>query len=216
MDFAKRVVYASDSSRGAIMNNQRVTDDCLDILFRNARSHSFWLDRPVSDEQLRQLYDLMKWGPTSANTCPARLLFLRTHAAKERLRPCLDPGNVEKSMTAPVVAVIGMDMEFHLQLGRLFPHNQEAPSWFAGKPAKIEETAFRNGTLQGAYFLLAARAFGLDCGPMSGFNRARLDAEFFPDGKVRSNFLCALGYADHARLFPRSPRLGFDEACRLL
>jgi 3-hydroxypropanoate dehydrogenase len=115
-----------------------------------------------------------------------------------------------------VVAVLGMDMEFHLQLGKLFPHNTEAPSWFAGKPAKIEETAFRNSTLQGAYFLLAARAIGLDCGPMSGFDRARLDAEFFPDGKIRSNFICALGYADHAKLFPRGPRLDFDETCRLL
>lgn len=198
------------------MNKLRVTDDCLDILFRTARSHSFWLDRPVSDEQLREIYDLMKWGPTSANTCPARMLFLRTRAAKERLRPCLDPGNVEKSMTAPVVAVIGMDMEFFLQLGRLFPHNKEAASWYAGKPAKIEETAFRNGSLQGAYFLLAARAVGLDCGPMSGFDRARVDAEFFPDGQVKSNFLCALGYADHSKLFPRNPRLGFEDACRLL
>ena len=198
------------------MNNQRVTDDCLDILFRNGRSHNFWLDRPLSDDQLRELYEIMKWGPTSANTCPVRLLFLRTREAKERLRPCLDPGNVEKSMTAPVVAVLGMDMEFHLQLGKLFPHNTEAPTWFAGKPAKIEETAFRNSTLQGAYFLLAARAIGVDCGPMSGFDRARLDAEFFPEGKIRSNFICALGYADHAKLFPRGPRLDFDEACRLL
>jgi 3-hydroxypropanoate dehydrogenase len=216
MDFGTRLVYASATSRGTHMDNHRVTDDCLDILFRKARSHSFWLDRPVSDGQLREIYGLMKWGPTSANTCPARLLFLRTPEAKERLRPCLDPGNVEKSMTAPVVAVIGMHMEFHHHLGRLFPHNKEAPSWFHGKPAKIEETAFRNGTLQGAYFLLAARAIGLDCGPMSGFDRARVDVEFFPDGKIRSNFLCALGYADHTRLFPRSPRLDFDEVCRLL
>jgi 3-hydroxypropanoate dehydrogenase len=216
MDFNQGVVYASATSRGATMTNQRVTDECLDILFRNGRSHNFWLDRPVSDDQLRELYELMKWGPTSANTCPARLLFLRTREAKERLRPCLDAGNVEKSMSAPVVAVLGMDMEFHLQLGKLFPHNQEAASWFAGKPAKIEETAFRNSTLQGAYFLLAARAIGLDCGPMSGFNRVQLDAEFFPEGTIKSNFICALGYADHAKLFPRGPRLGFDEACRLL
>jgi 3-hydroxypropanoate dehydrogenase len=198
------------------MNNLRVNDECLDTLFRNARSHSFWLDRTVTDAQLRALYELMKWGPTSANTCPARLLFLRSREAKERLRPCLDPGNVEKSMSAPVVAVIAMDLEFHLQLGKLFPHNPDAPAWFAGKPAKIEETAFRNSTLQGAYFLLAARAIGLDCGPMSGFDRTRLDAEFFPEGTVKSNFICALGYADHAKLFPRSPRLDFDEACRLL
>ncbi len=198
------------------MNNTRVTDDCLDILFRNARSHSFWLDMAVGDAKLHELYGIMRWGPTSANTCPARILFLRTREAKERLRPCLDPGNVEKSMTAPVVAVIGMDMEFYSQLGKLFPHNQDAPTWFAGKPDKIRETAFRNGTLQGAYFLIAARAIGLDCGPMSGFDSRKLDAEFFPDGKVKSNFLCAIGYADHDRLFPRNPRLSFDEACRLL
>lgn len=190
-------------------------DESLDILFRSARSHSFWLDKPVGDDVLHKIYDLMKWGPTSANCTPARLVFVRSPQAKERLKPCLDAGNVQKSMTAPVVAIIGMDLEFYEKLPKLFPHNLEARTWFAGKPQSIQETAFRNSSLQGAYFILAARSLGLDCGPMSGFNKQKVEDEFFPDGKIKSNFICALGYGDAARLFPRGPRLAFDEACRI-
>ncbi len=198
------------------MNHHKTLDnEAFDTLFRTARSHSFWRDMPVSDEQLRKLYDLMKWGPTSANCSPARLVFVRSREAKERLKPCLDAGNVDKSMTAPVVAIIGMDLEFYTKLPQLFPHNPDAPSWFAGKTEKIHETAFRNSSLQGAYFMLAARSLGLDCGPMSGFDARKLDAEFFPDGKVKSNFICAIGYGDAAKLFPRGPRLDFNEACRI-
>lgn len=196
------------------MSGQPLSDAALDQLFREARSHNKWLDKPVSEEQIRQIYDLLKWGPTSANSCPARFVFVRSPEAKERLRPCLDEGNVDKAMSAPVVAIIGMDMEFYEKLPKLFPHT-DARSWFVGKPDKIRETAFRNSSLQGAYFIMAARSLGLDCGPMSGFDNARLDAEFFPDGKVKSNFICAIGYGDPSGLYPRGPRLDFAEACRI-
>jgi nitroreductase len=191
-----------------------LSDHALDVLFRKARSHNGWLDKPVSDEQIRQIYDLLKWGPTSANSCPARFVFVKSAAAKEKLKACLDEGNVEKSMTAPVVAIIGMDMEFYEKLPKLFPHT-DARAWFVGKPAKIEETAFRNSSLQGAYLIMAARSLGLDCGPMSGFDNAKLDAAFFPDGKIKSNFICAIGYGDESKLYPRGPRLDFEEACRI-
>ena len=187
----------------------------LDILFRSARSFNAWQDKAVSDEQLITLYDLMKWGPTSANSCPARLVFVKSDASKQKLKDCLDEGNVEKSMTAPVVAIIGMDMEFYEKLSVLFPHT-DAKSWFIGKTEKIHETAFRNSSLQGAYLMLAARSLGLDCGPMSGFDNARLDAAFFPDGKVKANFICAIGYGSEDKLYPRGPRLEFDEACQIV
>ena len=196
------------------MSGQPLSDAALDQLFREARSHNTWLDKPVSEAQIRQLYDLLKWGPTSANSCPARFVFVRSPEAKERLKPCLDEGNVDKAMSAPVVAIIGMDMEFYEKLPQLFPHT-DARSWFAGKPEKIHETAFRNSSLQGAYLIMAARSLGLDCGPMSGFDNAKLDAAFFPDGKVKSNFICAIGYGDPAGLYPRGPRLDFEEACRI-
>ncbi len=186
----------------------------LDVLFRKARSYNGWQDKPVSDELLHQLYELMKWGPTSANSCPARIVFVKSDAAKEKLKSALAKGNVEKSMTAPVVAIIAMDMEFYEQLPRLFPHT-DAKSWFEGKPDKIKETAFRNSSLQGAYLIMAARSLGLDCGPMSGFDNDKLDAAFFPDGKIKSNFICAVGHGDESKLFPRGPRLEFDEACRI-
>jgi len=157
----------------------------------------------------------MKMPPTSANCMPARVLFITTPEAKERLKPALAPGNLEKTMAAPVTAIIAHDLEFHEKLPKLFPH-ADARSWFAGNQPLIETTAFRNGTLQGAYLMMAARAVGLDCGPMSGFDNAKLDAEFFPDGKIKSNFLCNLGYGDPAKLFPRSPRMSFDEACQIL
>lgn len=190
-------------------------DKYLDIIFRDARTHSFWQDKPVDDALLQRVYDLAKMGPTSANCSPLRIVFVKSKEAKEKLKPCLDAGNVEKSMTAPVVAIFGNDMEFYEQLPKLFPHNQTAKSWFAGKPAVIETTAFRNGSLQGAYFMLAARALGLDCGPMSGFNNAKVDAAFFAGTQIKSNFICALGYGDASKLFPRSPRLAFSEACRI-
>jgi len=156
----------------------------------------------------------MKWGPTAANSCPARIVFVKSEEGKQRLRPCLAEGNVEKSMSAPVVAIIGMDMEFYEQLPKLFPHT-DARSWFAGKPDKILDNAMRNSSLQGAYLMLAARSLGLDCGPMSGFDYPKLEAEFFPDGKVKANFICAVGYGSEERLHPRGPRLSFDEACRI-
>jgi 3-hydroxypropanoate dehydrogenase len=206
-----------------------LNDEGMDLLFRGARTHNNWLDRPVSDDTLRQLYDLMKWGPTSANSSPARILFLRTPQAKARLLPALAPGNVEKTRTAPVTAIIAFDLQFYEKLPRLFPHNPAMRDGFINAPQLIEVTARRNSSLQGAYFIIAARAVGLDCGPMSGFDNAKVDEEFFaagkcegcdeefiPEGHVRSNFLCNLGYGDRAKLFPRSPRLQFDEACVLL
>ncbi|MBE9516577.1 MAG: malonic semialdehyde reductase [Proteobacteria bacterium] len=194
----------------------RLDDQALDVLFREARSFSHWLDEPVTDEQLQAVYELMKFGPTAANSCPARLVFVRSEEAKSKLKLCLDAGNVDKSMSAPAVAIIGMDMEFYEQMPRLFPHNQEARSWYAGKPEKIAAAAEKNSTLQGAYLMLAARSLGLDCGPMSGFDANKLNATFFPDGKIKSNFICALGYGDRDQLYPRGPRLSFDEACSLI
>ncbi|MCP5266981.1 MAG: malonic semialdehyde reductase [Burkholderiaceae bacterium] len=195
-----------------------IDDKALDALFREARTANGWLDAEVTDAQLRQAYDLMKMAPTAANAQPARIVFLRSPSAKERLRPALSEGNLAKTMAAPVVAIVAYDTHFHEHLPRVFPHNPGAKSWFDGdeKKAARELSAFRNGSLQGAYFILAARAVGLDCGPMSGFDNARLDAEFFPDGRFRSNFLCNLGRSDPAKVFARSPRLSFDEACQVL
>ena len=190
-------------------------DKALDILFRTARTHSHWQDKEVSNVLLQAVYDLVKMGPTSANTSPARFLFLKTPAAKERLKPYLDKGNVEKTMAAPVTVVIAHDLEFYEKLPKLFPHT-DARSWFAGNDALIKTTAFRNGTLQGGYLIMAARALGLDCGPMSGFNAQGVKDEFFKGQNVEVNFLCNLGYGDAAKLFPRSPRLDFDEACKIL
>ena len=192
-----------------------LSEPALDLIFRSARTHTHWLERPVDDETLRALYDLLKWGPTSANCSPARIVFVRSREAKERLRPALSAGNVDKTMAAPVTAIIGHDLRFYDHLPRLFPHT-DARSWFAGKDELIRTTAFRNGTLQGAYLIVAARSLGLDCGPMSGFDNARVDAAFFPGGTVKSNFLCNLGYGDPAKLHPRNPRLAFDEACRVV
>ena len=187
----------------------------LDQLFRQARTHNGWLPQPVPADLLRQVYNLAALGPTSANTQPARFVFLVTPQAKERLRPALAPTNVEKTMAAPVTVIVAYDTEFYEHLPRTFPH-ADARSWFAGKPALIEETAFRNSSLQGAYFIIAARALGLDCGPMSGFDSSKVNAEFFPGGKWKSNFLCNLGYGEPSKLYPRNPRLSFEEACQLL
>jgi 3-hydroxypropanoate dehydrogenase len=190
-------------------------DQALDTLFLEARTHNGWTDQPVSDDDLRRIYDVLKFGPTSANSSPARFVFLRTAAARERLLPALSPGNVAKTMAAPAVAIVAYDPAFYDQLPRLFPH-ADARAWFSGNPALAEETAFRNSTLQGAYLIIAARACGLDTGPMSGFDRAKVDEIFFAESGWKSNFLINLGHGDRAALFPRSPRLDFDEACRLL
>jgi len=207
-----------------------LNDQALDTIFRKARTHNGWLDKLVSDDLLHRLYDLMKWGPTSANCSPARILFLRTPEAKQRLKPALSEGNLEKTMQAPVTAIIAHDLKFYEKLPRLFPNNPGAREWFTSSPEFAQTTAFRNGTLQGAYFIIAARSLGLDCGPMSGFDNAKVDEEFFPKtvtepdsgdnappaGFVKSNFLCNLGYGDESKLFPRGPRQSFDEACKLL
>jgi 3-hydroxypropanoate dehydrogenase len=192
----------------------RVAEDALDLLFRNARTHNSWTDEPVPDAVLRQAYELARMAPTSANSSPMRIAFVRSKEAKERLRPALSQGNLEKTMKAPVTAIVAYDMEFYEQLPRLF--SAEARGWFTGSAEAIRTTAFRNGSLQGAYFILAARALGLDCGPMSGFDNAKVDAAFFPDGKWRSNFLINLGYGDGQKLRPRNPRLTFEEACIIL
>ena len=193
----------------------QLDDRSLDILFREAHTHRKWLAQPVGNALLHQIYDLMKWAPTSANCCPARIVFVRSMAAKQRLLPAMAPGNVEQTRAAPVTAIIAYDLEFYEKLPVLYPP-ADARSWFAGNQPLIDTTAFRNGSLQGAYLLLAARALGLDAGPMSGFDNEKVDREFFPDGKVKSNFLINLGYGDRSKLFPRSPRLRFEEAAQIL
>lgn len=187
----------------------------LDILFRNARTHNAWLEKPVSDEQLRQIYDLMKWGPTSANSSPARIVFVKSVEEKEKLVACMNPGNAAKTRAAPVTAIVGMDMAFYEKLPQLFPHT-DARSWFAGNQPLVESTAFRNSSLQGGYFIMAARALGLDCGPMSGFDADKVNATFFAGTTIKANFVCSLGYGDHTGVHPRSPRLSFAEACLIL
>ncbi len=187
-----------------------------DLILRTARTQNGWLDTPVSDDTLREIYDLMRLGPTSANSCPARIVFLRTPEAKARLLPALSPGNVDKTKAAPVTAIIGYDTQFFDLFTKLFPHRPEMRDNFAGNARHAETTAFRNSTLQGAYFMIAARACGLDVGGMSGFDNATVDAEFFPDGRVKSNFLCNVGHGDPAKVLPKLPRLDFDEACTLL
>jgi 3-hydroxypropanoate dehydrogenase len=193
-----------------------LNDEALDTLFREARTHRQWQDREVTDVLLQAVYDLMKFGPTSANCCPARFVFVKSQAAKERLKPHMDEGNVEQTMKAPVTAIIAYDMKFYEHMGKLFPHEPTARSWFEGKPEAIKATAFRSGSLQGAYFMLAARALGLDCGPMSGFNAAGVKKEFFPDQDVEVNFLCNLGYGDPAKLHKRGPRFTFDEVGKIV
>jgi 3-hydroxypropanoate dehydrogenase len=192
-----------------------ISNDALNQLFREARTHNAWLPKRVPIEALREAYKLASWGPTSANASPARFVFLESEAAKARLLPALAPLNVEKTKAAPVTAIVAWDAEFYDKLPKLFPHADMRP-FFAGNQAVAEETAFRNSSLQGGYFIIAARAVGLDCGPMSGFDKAKVNSEFFPDGKWKVNFICNLGYGDHSKLFPRSPRLEFDEACKVL
>jgi 3-hydroxypropanoate dehydrogenase len=188
----------------------------LDLIFRSARTHRAWDGRPVADATLHEVYELMKWGPTTANTCPARIVFVRSPAAKKRLQPALDAGNVVQTMAAPATAIVAYDLEFYEQLPKLAPH-VDARSWFVGAPEEtLRTTALRNGSLQGAYLIVAARALGLDCGPMSGFDNEKVDAAFFAGGRVKSNFLCNLGYGDASKLHPRAPRLSFDEACAIV
>jgi 3-hydroxypropanoate dehydrogenase len=213
--------YASELSERVRMDNSqqngsgadnRLADAVLDQLFRSARSRNAWLERPLPDDIGRQLYDLAKWGPTAANSTPARFVFVRSAPAKQRLKPHLNAGNVEKVMTAPCCVIVAYDSRFYDTLPKLFP-SRDMRAVFVGNEALIEETAKRNSTLQGAYLMMAARSLGLDCGPMSGFNAASLDADFFPDGRWKSNFLCAIGYGSDEKLFPRNPRLDFAEAC---
>jgi 3-hydroxypropanoate dehydrogenase len=191
-----------------------LADACLDQIFRTARTYNGFLDRPVSTATLRDVFDLLKWGPTSANSSPARFVFVTSQAAKEKLRPALSEGNRDKTMAAPVTVIVAYDTEFYERMPQLYPQ-RDFRSGFLGKPAVSETFAFRNGTLQGAYLIVAARALGLDCGPMSGFDNAKVDAAFFPDHRWKSNFLCNLGYGDAATVPVRNPRLSFDEACRI-
>ena len=209
---------------------ERIDDTALDALFREARTYAKWQPRPVDDQALRDLYELLKWAPTSANAAPARFAFLRSKEAKERLRPALAPLNVEKTMTAPVTVIVAYDTKFYEPLPKLFPHSPGMATLFASNPELVEATAKRNSSLQGAYLIMAARGLGLDCGPMSGFDPAKVDEaffaagkpcfgcdqEFFPEGHVKTNFLCNLGYGDPSALHLRLPRLPFNEACSLL
>jgi 3-hydroxypropanoate dehydrogenase len=192
-----------------------VDDAALDSIFRVARTQNKWLDKPVSNDQLLALYELMRWGPTSANCFPVRLVFVTSKVAKERLKPLVLEGNRQKVMTAPATAIIGYDTRFYEWLPRLFPH-ADARAWFVDKPEFAAATAFRNSSLQGAYFIIAARALGLDCGPMSGFDNEAVDRVFFPGGRIRSNFICAIGYGDPAGVFARLPRPEFSEVCSIV
>jgi 3-hydroxypropanoate dehydrogenase len=203
------------AGQGAMVGT--LSDDAQDLIFRKARTHNAWLDRPVSDDLLRRVYDLMKWGATSANSFPMRVVFAKSPEAKARLKPALSAGNRDKTMAAPACAIIAYDTRFYELVPRLFPHEPDAITWFKGpgKEQVAANTAFRNGTLQGAYLMIAARGLGLDCGPMSGFDNAKVDAAFFPDGRYRSNFLCNLGYGEASKPFARSPRPDFDEVCTI-
>ncbi|WP_421861894.1 malonic semialdehyde reductase [Parvibaculum sp.] len=194
----------------------KLGDEALDVIFREARTHNAWKDEPVSDETLKQLYELMKWGPTSANMSPARIIFVKSKEAKEKLAPALTEGNLKKTMAAPVTAIIGYDVKFYERLPELFPHAPEAKTWFNWSDEWAEMNAFRNGSLQGAYFMIAARSLGLDCGPMSGFDLNKVNELFFAGTNIKSNFLCNLGHGDPAGLFARSPRLSFDDACSIV
>ncbi len=211
--------------------DKALNEEALNLLFFEARTHNAWLDKPVSDDLLHRLYDVVKWAPTSANGMPARFFFLRTPEAKARLLPALSRGNAEKTRTAPVTVIIAYDLMFYEKMGKLFPHNPGMRAMYEKAPELVRVTAERNSSLQGAYLMMAARALGLDCGPMSGFDHAKVDEEFFgsgnesegsssqeffPTGHFKSNFICNLGHGDPAALFQRSPRLDFDEACTLL
>lgn len=194
----------------------RLNDDSLDLLFRGARSHNGWRDQPVSDDQLRELYDIVQFAPTANNGQPGRIVFVRSPEAKARLTPCVGPGNVAKIEAAPVTAIIAFDLHYFEKMDITFPHKPENKAKFAADPEAAAQAAFRNSAIQGGFFIMAARALGLDTGPMSGFNNAKVDAEFFDGTNLRSNFLCNIGYGDESTLFQRLPRLDFDLACQLL
>lgn len=194
----------------------KLTEDAIKQLFSEARTFSSWQPKPLEDSMLQAIYEMMKWGPTSANSCPARLFFVKSQESKDKLIPCLSPGNVEKVKAAPVTAIIAMDKAFYHQLPKLAPHAPSFKDNFASNAKLAEETAFRNSSLQGAYFILAARAMGLDCGPMSGFNNQKVDETFFAGTSLQSNFLCNIGYGSRDALHPRAPRLSFDEACKII
>ena len=198
-----------------VSQSHHIHDESLKQLFHEGRTFAAWHPKPIPTETLRKVYELASLGPTSANSSPARFVFIESEAAKARLIPALAPGNVEKTKAAAVTVIVAWDTEFYEKLPHLFPQ-ADMRSYFAGKPAFIDETALRNSSLQGGYFIMAARALGLDCGPMSGFDAAKVNAEFFPDGKWKANFLCNLGYGDRSKLHPRNPRLKFEEACRVL
>lgn len=191
-------------------------DRGLDLIFREARTQNSWQPTPIPEDLLRRIYDLAKLGPTAANSTPARFVFVMSKEGKEKLRPALSAANLEKSLAAPVTVIIGYDTKFYEHLPELFPHNPTARSWFEGNEPLIMEAALRNSSLQGAYFMIAARSLGVDCGPMSGFDAAKLNAAFFPDGRIRANFLCNLAYGDDQKIFPRSPRLSFERACQIV
>ena len=196
--------------------SQVLNEAAFDVLFRTARTQNTWLPKPVTAGQLRQVYDLTKWGATSANCFPMRIVFAHSQAERDRLATMVMPGNVEKVATAGAVAIIGYDLKFYDKIPQLFPHAPEAREWFAHDEQVAFMTAFRNGTLQGAYLMLAARALGLDCGPMSGFDAEVVNNTFWPEGRVKANFMCNIGYGDDARVYPRSPRLMFDQACQVV
>ncbi|MBT5295187.1 MAG: malonic semialdehyde reductase [Octadecabacter sp.] len=206
---------AQDDVRALRNEITTLSDAQISLILTQARSHYAWTDTPVSDDLLHQIFDIMKMGPTSMNTCPSRIIFVRSVAGKERLAKALKPANVPKVMTAPITAIIAYDVDFWEELPRLFPHEDRRPH-FKDKPAHAEDTAYRNSTLQGAYFMIAARALGLDIGAISGFDNAVVDDEFFAGTSVKSNFLCNLGYADEAALFQRLPRFAFDDVCDIL
>jgi 3-hydroxypropanoate dehydrogenase len=193
-----------------------ISDAALDTIFREARTHNKWRDAPVSPAMLMAIYDLMRWGPTAANTMPARIHFVTSQTAKEKLKPLLSEGNRDKTMAAPAIAIIGYDLDFPDTLPKLFPNAPKMKDNFAGQPDMTKTVAFRNSSLQGAYFIIAARALGLDCGPMSGFDNDAVDKAFFAGTNIKSNFICAIGHGDPAGVYPRNPRLSFDEACKIL
>ncbi|MEO1252693.1 MAG: malonic semialdehyde reductase [Pseudomonadota bacterium] len=197
------------------MSDKMINDEALDIIFRDARTHNGWEERNVTKTLMQAVYDLMKFGPTSANCSPARFVFVSSEEGKEKLKPHLSEGNLAKTMAAPCCVIIAHDLKFHDHLPKLFPHT-DAKSWFEGNDDLIEETAFRNGTLQGAYFIIAARALGLDCGPMSGFDKDGVNEAFLAGTSYKANFLCNIGYGTDENLFPRSPRFDFDDICKIV
>jgi 3-hydroxypropanoate dehydrogenase len=210
------IEHAQQKASALRTDTPLLSEESLDLIIREARSHNGWLDKPISDDILTQLYDIVKMGSTSMNTCPARFIFVRTEEGKARLKKCLAPLNIDKVLSAPVTVIIAHDMEFYQHMPKLFAHNPGAQKLFENNDKMVQSTAFRNGTLQGGYLMVAARALGLDIGPMSGFNNQACDDEFFSGTSIKSNFLCSLGYGDTSKIFQRLPRFDFDEVCQLV